>query len=185
LASFFYDRHGRQNPAVEMTHSAMTALLGPEFDAFLFASVYKESNGGSLSVLSALVQLDVDPWREAAELARMPREAANERLTSLIAALSDASLASLVPATIADRLVKLLPRGSTASFTPRERSLPADPTLRFRMSANMILISVLVMAGVLFAQWAAGLQQRHEGTTHKPASHTTVDQTAPVDQPNR
>jgi hypothetical protein len=108
-------------------------------------------------------------------------EAANERLTSLIAALSDASL---VPATIADRLVKLLPRGNSTSFTPRERSLPADPTLRFRMSANMILICVLVMAGVLFAQWAAGLQPKHESITHEPPSHT-VDQTVPSDQLNR
>jgi hypothetical protein len=164
-----------------MTHSAMTALLGPEFDAFLFASVDKESNGGSLTVLSALVRLDVDPWREAAELARMPREAASERLTSLIAALSGASLASLVPATIADRLVKLLPRGNATSVISRGRSLQADPMLRFRVSANMILIIVLVMAGVLFAQWAAGLQPRHEGMTHEPASHTAVDQTLPAD----
>jgi hypothetical protein len=55
-----------------MTRSAMTALLGPEFDAFLYAPVDEEGNGVLLSVLSALARLDVDPWREAAELARMP-----------------------------------------------------------------------------------------------------------------
>lgn len=100
-----------------MVHSAMTALLGPEFDAFLFASVDTEGNGGSLSVLSALARSDVDPWQEAAELARMPREAANQRLTSLIAALPD--VAASAPATIADRLVKLLPRGNPGSVASR------------------------------------------------------------------
>jgi hypothetical protein len=78
-----------------MTHSTIPALLGPEFDAFLFASVDPEGEGASLSVLSALARLDVDPWREAAELARMPREVANQRLTSLIAALPDAPAARL------------------------------------------------------------------------------------------
>ncbi|HQT77360.1 MAG TPA: hypothetical protein PLD10_09950, partial [Rhodopila sp.] len=80
-----------------MTRSTTTALLGPEFDAFLFASVDKESNEGSFSVLSALARSDVDPWQEAAELARMPREAANQRLTSLIAALPGGAAASLAP----------------------------------------------------------------------------------------
>ena len=40
-----------------------------------------------LSVLSALARLDLDPWREAAELARMPQQTARQRLTFLIEAL--------------------------------------------------------------------------------------------------
>jgi hypothetical protein len=34
--------------------------------------------------------LDLDPWQEAASLARMPMEAAATRLTALIVALPDA-----------------------------------------------------------------------------------------------
>ena len=40
-----------------------------------------------LSVLSALARLDIDPWQEAANLARLPRETATERLATLIAKL--------------------------------------------------------------------------------------------------
>ena len=70
-----------------------------------------------LSVLSALARLDVDPWQEAANLARMPREAASERLTALIAALPDEPTADISAKAIAADLVALLPR--TSSFNVR------------------------------------------------------------------
>ena len=169
-----------------MTRSAMTALLGPEFNAFLFAPVDEERNGALLSVLSALARLDVDPWREAAELARMPMEAANQRLTSLIAALPDAPAARLAPATIADRLVKLLPRGNPSSVAFRERSLRDDPTPTSRTFASMILINLLVMAGLLCAHWAvATLHPPRAGTVHAAVSGTIVPQTPHADQLNR
>ena len=57
--------------------------IGPQFD-FLCAPIGEDRNGTTLSVLSALARLDVDPWSEATSLARMPREAAAERLTALI-----------------------------------------------------------------------------------------------------
>jgi hypothetical protein len=131
----------------------MTALLGPEFDAFLFAPVDGGGKGALLSVLSALARLDVDPWREAAELAQMPKEAANRRLTSLIAALPDAPAARLASATIADRLIKLLPRVDPSSVASRERLLSADPTPTSRTITNMVLINLAVMVGMLCAQW--------------------------------
>jgi len=70
-----------------MTHAALSPLIGPEFDQFLGASIGEDRNGTRLSVLSALARLDVDPWKEATSLARMPREAAAVRLTELIEAL--------------------------------------------------------------------------------------------------
>ena len=167
-----------------MTHSAMSVLLGPEFDAFLFASVDREGNGGSLSVLSALARSDVDPWREAAELAQMPREAANQRLTSLIAALPGTAL--LAPATIAERLVKLLPRRDSASVPSRGKLLQTDSTLRSRAMTKMILVNVFVLVSVLLAQWAlAGLQPPHEGMFHAAASRTGALQTSHAGQINR
>ncbi len=165
-----------------MTRSTTTALLGPEFDAFLFASVDKESNEGSFSVLSALARSDVDPWQEAAELARMPREAANQRLTSLIAALPGGAAASLAPATIADRLIKLLPR----TPSPVGKLLQTDPTPHSGPITSMILVSLLVMAGMLFAQWAfVDLQSPHKGMPGAAASHTAVVQTSQAGQLNR
>jgi hypothetical protein len=62
-----------------MTHAAFAPLLGREFDRFLFATVGEERNGMTLSVLSALARLDVDPWKETAALSSMPRDKARSR----------------------------------------------------------------------------------------------------------
>ena len=72
-----------------MTRSPSFLVLGSEFDDFLFAPIGEDRNDMPLSVLSALARLDIDPWHEAAELARLPRETATQRLASLIAALPD------------------------------------------------------------------------------------------------
>ncbi len=160
-----------------MTHTAMTPLLGPEFDTFLFAPVDEEGKGAFLSVVSALARLDVDPWREAAELAGMPREAANQRLTSLIAALPDAPEARLAAATIAGRLIKLLPRGKPSPGASREKVLRADPMPVPHRTRNLILINLLVMAGLLGAQWAlSNLQMPHLGTAPAVASGAAIPQ---------
>ncbi|MGO9740546.1 MAG: hypothetical protein ACLPN5_03340 [Roseiarcus sp.] len=44
-----------------MTHTALTPLLGREFDDFLFAPIGEDRNGTTLSVLSALARMEVDP----------------------------------------------------------------------------------------------------------------------------
>jgi hypothetical protein len=93
----------------QMPHSA-SASLGSEFDDFLFASIGEDRNGMLLSVLSALARLDVDPWHEAAQLARLPGEIAAHRLAALIARLPDGALMRPDPGTIAARLIALLPR---------------------------------------------------------------------------
>jgi hypothetical protein len=72
-----------------MTHSAPASILGSEFDEFLFAPIGKDRNELLLSVLSALARMDVDPWQEASELARLPREAAIQRRSDLPAAKRD------------------------------------------------------------------------------------------------
>src|SRR4051794_1793417 len=63
----------------------------------------------TLSVLSVLARLGVDPWQEAERLAKLPQTAAADGLAQMIAAMP-ASLWSLPDATtIATRLVALLP----------------------------------------------------------------------------
>jgi hypothetical protein len=96
--------------------------LGPEFDNFLFAPIREDSNGMLLSVLSVLARLDIDPWQEAAKLSGLPGGAATQRLASLIAALPDESSADPDPATVAARLVALLPR-------PANPNIPSRATL--------------------------------------------------------
>src|ERR1700733_5166344 len=100
-----------------MARCTSLSPLGSEFDEFLFASIGKDQNGMLLSVVSALTRLDVDPWQEAGELTRLPREAAIQRLAASIEALPNGPPAP-DPGRIAGRLIALLPsqaRFNTAS----------------------------------------------------------------------
>jgi len=145
---------GHETLVVEMGRSVAAVQLGSEFNTFLFAPVGDEKNGMMLTVLSALARLDVDPWREASELARMPRAAANQRLTSLIAALPDAPSTWSQPDTIADRLIALLPRGDSASVPACGKLLGAAAVLNSLRVARVLAINLLLLAGMLCAQWA-------------------------------
>src|SRR6185437_4795881 len=75
------------NLVAGMMRAAAVSRPHSVFDDFLYAPIGEDRNGMPLSVLSALVRLDVDPWQEAAKLARLPGEAATQRFISLIAAL--------------------------------------------------------------------------------------------------
>jgi hypothetical protein len=68
-------RHGfttgtrrRYAASTAMTSRLSFHLLRRDFDKFLFATVGEEINGIPLSVLSALMRLEIDPWNEARRL---------------------------------------------------------------------------------------------------------------------
>jgi hypothetical protein len=107
-----------------MTHAALASLLGPEFDDFLYASIDEPQNGKLLSVLSALTRLDIDPWREAAKLARLPKDAAIQRMAALIATLPDEPSAHRSAGAIAARLIALLPCKTGPTMTSGQALLP-------------------------------------------------------------
>jgi hypothetical protein len=60
------------------------APLRPDLDPFLFAVVGEGQNGIPLSTISALTQLDLDPWDEAGRLASLGKRDAVEQLTGLL-----------------------------------------------------------------------------------------------------
>ena len=129
-----------------MTHAALAPLIGAEFDKFLYAPIREDRNGTPLSVLSALARSDVDPWQEAASLARMPRETAATRLTALIVALPD-ELSKDIPAkTIAAGLVALLPKAN--GFDVRSQGSvfatgePQRAQIRFALGALAIMVMI-------------------------------------------
>ena len=109
-----------------MTHAALSPLIGREFDEFLGAPIRDDVNGTTLSILSALARLDVDPWREATSLARMPREAAAERLTALIDALPREPASAIAWQTSAADLVALLPKSRDSQCAEFGRSICGD-----------------------------------------------------------
>jgi hypothetical protein len=80
-----------------------------EFEAFLTAPIGEESNGMTLSVLSGLSRLDLDPWGEAAWLSQQPKEIATTALSQRIARMPRGNWQLSDTAGIAARLVNLLP----------------------------------------------------------------------------
>ena len=84
------------------------AKLPSDFDVFLFASVH-EGDGPVLSVLSSLARQNLDPWAEAAKLARLPKAAATKSLASLLATKGGADGTCQTSNSAATRLVALLP----------------------------------------------------------------------------
>jgi hypothetical protein len=133
----------------EMTGSAAT--VSPrlsEFDDFLFAPIGDEKNGMSLSVLSALARLDVDPWQEAATLARMPRETATDRMAKFFSALPERPSALRDPEAVAARLIALLPRQGNSKVPPRTTSAGGNVATKSR-----IVVFVVVMTFLLGTQF--------------------------------
>jgi hypothetical protein len=57
------------------------------FDAFLYAVVLEEGSGASLSVLSLLARLDLDPWEVAETYARTPGKATVAEFAVLLSAV--------------------------------------------------------------------------------------------------
>jgi hypothetical protein len=139
---------------IEMTRRVQMPPLGSEFDDFLYAPIGEDSNETPLSVLSALARLDVDPWEEAAQLAQLPEDTAARKLVSLIAALPKGSSACPDPATIAPRLIALLPCRPGSRILPRKKKLsgvtgamPHAPVKAY------LMYYAVVIATVLISQW--------------------------------
>lgn len=86
-----------------------SAPIRAGFNDFLASPVGEDRNGMQLSLLSALVRLDLDPWDEAARLAHMPRGSAVKALGDMIARLPAGKWESADAARIAARLVARLP----------------------------------------------------------------------------
>jgi hypothetical protein len=129
-----------------MAHAALAPLIGAQFDKFLYAPIREDRNGTPLSVLSALARLDVDPWQEAASLARMTSDAAAVRLTALIVALPDEPTRDIPAKTIAADLVALLPKAngfdvrSTSSVIASVGARQAQ--IRFALGALAIMAMI-------------------------------------------
>jgi len=154
-----------------MTHAALTPLLGPQFDNFLFASIGDDRSGPLLSVVSALARLDVDPWKEAASLAGMPRDVAKQRLTSLIASLPNCATTGLCPEITAARLIALLPQAESVKTAAASTLRPVVPIPRSRLFLALGVLALLVVGYFVFATGASNAPQDARGapaTTSRP-----------------
>ena len=124
------------------------APLRPDLDPFLFAVVGGGRNGIPLSTISALTQLDLDPWDEAGRLAGLAKGDAVEQLTGLLLRLPGPSrpLAEEARQT-AVALIDLLPRASKVGNPAETRDTGSATTSRDR--AFWVICCVLVATAVL------------------------------------
>ncbi len=156
---------------VEMTRPTAFSLPAPEFNEFLFAPIGPDRNGMLLSVLSALARLDLDPWQEARNLARLSEAKAAERLASLITALPRSARADQDPGTIAARLIALLPRRVDSNFRSPETLLGVgaalnSPTVKCLIFCAIILVMTLVSQFMITSDGPpAGTAGAHPPTT--------------------
>ena len=133
-----------------MALPARFSLLHSDLNDFLFASVGEEQNGVTLSVVSALTRLGVDPWEEAARLTPMPKASAAEALAPLIARLPIRRTQSLDDLAISRRLVELLPAGKPAPLQSREQ---AGVARKKYWEAMILLASLALAAALLFSMF--------------------------------
>jgi len=162
-----------------MVRAASIFGLGREFDAFLFAPIGEEPNGMSLSVVSALARSNVDPWQEAAKLARLPAKTATQRLASLLGALPGMRSAVIDSGAIAASLIALLPRPAIAAVASREQ-LFAGVATRFPAAGSVVTYAILWALLMGVESIMAGHQPPPQAATSTvaPALAATTPQTA-------
>jgi hypothetical protein len=155
-------------------NTATPGAPGSEFDDFLYASIAEEHNGTVLSVLSALARSNLDPWAEAARLAGLPRAAARQSLTTLIAAIPEDRLPRMDSEALVERLIGLLPkRVSPANRPPAiETHRTVAPSFARNAAWALYIAAILFM---LVTQWRSGHSEPHEApaggaTTAAPAA---------------
>jgi hypothetical protein len=133
-----------------MSPAVSTFFVSTEFNDFLYAPIGAEDNTMTLSVLSALSRLNVDPWAEAARLSALPKDMAAQRLASLIARLPRGQWAQSDCAPIANRLIEFLPHGARSkTLAPQALRLPLithSTALKILMCAGLALTVFLVAA---------------------------------------
>lgn len=131
-----------------MALSARFSLLHSDLNDFLFAAVGEERNGVTLSVVSALTRLGLDPWEEAARLTPLPKTRAAEALATLIARLPIHRTQPSDDLAISRRLVELLPTQKPAPLERREQAGAAQK----KYWQIMILLACLVLgAAIVFS----------------------------------
>jgi hypothetical protein len=146
---------------VIVTPAASVSFFRPEFDDFLYAPIGMERDEMPLSVLSALARLNLHPWKEAAELSELPRDAATERLATLIVRLPGGRWTQTDSRRIAGRLIALLPTQSRPSvpLTEKIQDIPSMTT-GFPVGKMLICAALVGIAliGVARCEPASGAE---------------------------
>lgn len=118
---------------------AVFSPLDKRFDRFLYASIF-ERDRLPVSVLSALMRQNLDPWEEATRLAGLPRDQAVASLAATIWRGSGA-VSPTAAGEIALQLLELLPAAGSAGSLPHGSEDPISLWLVFGIFLFMMALS--------------------------------------------
>lgn len=121
----------------------------PKYDLFLYAPAGEDRRGTSVTVLSMLARLGLDPWGEAADLAALPDAAARARLSTMLARSYELQPPGPDQVGLVPGLLASLPRPTAAT-----RSTPDPATAVLATSQLFWIIGTL-----LFLGWVASFAQ--------------------------
>lgn len=136
-----------------MTVSDVLRPDGPAYDAFLQAEVGEDSTGSTVTVLSALARLGLEPWTEAKELARLSRNSAQVRLKAHLGAMNYIPTLEQASGSVATRLVGLLPTRAPKgpSKLPLAVNFDASP-IPIRWALIALILGVVLARFIYLAQ---------------------------------
>jgi hypothetical protein len=117
--------------------------MPPDLNAFLFARMGEDKSGLVVTVASAIARSGIDPWQEAARIARLSQSAAIQVLVPMIARSSEVVDPGDARAT-ADHLVSLLPKSVPTESRRSEWKMRSIPP------AAIWAAGLIVAVGFLF-----------------------------------
>lgn len=112
-----------------MVHLSSSTSPAGGFESFLSASITEQENGTPVSLLSALIRSNYDPWEEAARLARLPPDRAQWALVGLLNELLGRGVAFTESENLAKALAQLLPAQEPPCFSAVETEKSRDGAL--------------------------------------------------------
>lgn len=134
-----------------MKHHDIFRMRDSDCDRFLSASLWEETGGASLSVMSAFARLGLEPWAEADRLRHLSPRGAVSALSESLSRLPVIGADFPDYVTIATRLVRLLPeQGVSVSGVGSEIAKPLGASSGWWLAAAAGVAVILQMNGWLF-----------------------------------
>lgn len=139
-----------------------------KYDAFLSAPIAEQENGTPVSLLSALIRGNRDPWQEAARLAELSPDRAERALVEMLNEILERRWSFAESEDLAKHLVRLLPCAAPfAALRPQAANSPDG--------ARLVVYWAFWVAIFLLAL----LSQNREHIRHADTGQTTG---APIKQ---
>lgn len=164
-----------------MANQGSALNVTSRYENFLFAPICDEPGGMRLSVLSALARMNVDPWEEAARLAKLSTPDAERTLISTLNLFPGKRQRLAETEFLAARLIALLPKAGEA--TAGKVATMAGARAQRNINWLMWLCFAIALSFLLPQQHAKTTSAEDAGSTSSatPATEGSGAKPAPSD----